>query len=171
MRAQRGVGDLLAQRHGGDDHDRGLGARAAVEQRVERGDAQADEVGGRREVRLVGDAAARVEADGARAQPRAQVGGEVARGAVVARDDDRGAPRVAVGDGRDQVRPQRLRDERGRARLGEPVGVGMALEMAEEGAQRHGERPPDALARHCASESRTRRAPALYARARMFRRT
>ena len=37
-----------------------------VEQRVERGDAQADEVRRRREVRLVRDAAARVEADGPR---------------------------------------------------------------------------------------------------------
>ena len=63
VRAQLGVGDLLAQRDGGDHDDRGLGARAAVEQRVERGDAQADEVRRRREVRLVGDAAARVEAD------------------------------------------------------------------------------------------------------------
>ena len=40
--------------------------------------------GGRREVRLVGHAAARVEAHGPRAQPRAQVGGEVAGRAVVA---------------------------------------------------------------------------------------
>ena len=40
---------------------------ALGEQRVERGDAQADEVRRRREVRLVGDAAARVEAHGPRA--------------------------------------------------------------------------------------------------------
>ena len=168
VRAQRGVGDLLAQGDGGDHDDRGLGARAAVEQGVERGDAQADEVGGRREVRLVGDAAARVEADGARSQPRAQVGGEVAGGAVVAGDDDRGAPRVAVGDGRDQVRPERLRDERGRARLGEPGRVGMTLEMAEEGAQRHGERPPGDVARLAPPSLE----PGAQAQgARMFRRT
>ena len=88
VRAQRGVGDLLAQRDGADDDDRRLAARAAIEQRVERGDPQADEVRRRREVRLVGDAAARVEADGPRPQPGAQVGGEVARAAVVAGDDD-----------------------------------------------------------------------------------
>ena len=129
VRAQRGVGDLLAQRDGRDDDDRRLRAGALVEHRVERGDAEADEVRRRREVRLVGDAAARVEADGPRAQPRAQVGGEVARGPVVGRDDDRRAARVAVGDGGDQVRPQRLRDERVRVRLGQPGGVRMVLEM------------------------------------------
>ena len=80
-----------------DDDDRRLGVVARLgEQRVERGDAQADEVRRRREVRLVGDAAARVEAHGPRAQPRAQVGGEVAGLAVVAGDDERRAPAAAA---------------------------------------------------------------------------
>ena len=70
-----------------------------VEDGVERGDAQADQVRRRREMGLVGDAPARVEADGPRAQPRAEVGGEVAGRAVVARDDHGGAPRVALGFG------------------------------------------------------------------------
>ena len=72
---------------------------------------------GRREVGLVGDAAAGVEAHRPRAQPRAQVGGEVARGAVVAGHDHGRAAHVAVGDRRDQERAQRLRDEGARARL------------------------------------------------------
>ena len=142
VRAQRRVRDLLGERDRGDDDDRRLLPLAAVEHGVERGDAQADEMGGRREVRLVGDAAARVEAHGARAQPGAQVLGELAGGAVVAGDDDRGLARVALRDRRDQVRAQALRDERPGARLGEPRGVGMVLEVAEEGAQGHGERPP-----------------------------
>ena len=65
----------------------------------------------RREVRLVGDAAAGIEAHRPRAQPRAQVGREVAGGAVVARHHHGRAAHVAVGDRRDQERPQRLRDE------------------------------------------------------------
>ena len=135
VRAQLGVGDLLGQRDGGDDDDRRLLARARLEDAVQRGDAEADEVGRRREVRLVGDAAAGVEADGPRAQPRAQVGGEVAGRAVVAGDDHRRAPHVAVGDRGDQERPERLRDERRSARLLELRGVGVMLEMAEEGAE------------------------------------
>ena len=138
VRAQLRVGHLLGQRDGGDDHDRRLAARWRVQQRVERGDAQADEVRRRRQVRLVGDAAARVEAHGPRAQPGAQVGGEVARGAVVAGHDDRRAAHVAVGQRGEQVRPQRLRDERRAALVGEPRGVGIVLEMGEEGAEGHG---------------------------------
>ena len=46
-----------------DHDDRLLGALGRVGQRVQRGDAQADEVRRRRQVRLVGDAAARVVAD------------------------------------------------------------------------------------------------------------
>ena len=132
---QRGIGDLLAQRDGRHDDDRRLGTRALVEDGVERRDPEPHEVRRRREVGLVGDAAARVEAHGAGAQPRAQVGGEVARGAIVGRDDDRRAARVAVGDGRDQVRAQRLRDERVRVRLSQPGGVRMVLEMGEERAE------------------------------------
>ena len=151
VRAQRRVGDLLGQGDRGHDDDGGLGAGAAIQQRVERGDAQADEVRRRRQVRLVRDAAARIEAHGARPQPGAQVGGEVARGPVVARDDHRRPARVAVGERRDQVRAQRLRDERLRAGLGQPGGVRVALEMCEEGAQGHGKRPPGVPRGHVTS--------------------
>ena len=107
LRAQRGVGDLLAERDGGDDDDRRLGrvrAAAVGQQRVERGDAQADEVRRRREVRLVGDAAARVEAHRPRGEPVAQVGGQVARLAVVGGDDQRGTARPSARRGRRAAR-------------------------------------------------------------------
>ena len=135
VRAQLRVGHLLRQRDGGDDDDRRLLGGRGVEHGVERGDAEPDEVGRRREVGLVGDAAAGVEAHRARAQPGAQVGGEVAGGAVVARHHDGRAPHVAVGDRRDQERAQRLRDERLRPGRVERGGVGMVLEMAEERAE------------------------------------
>ena len=150
VRAQLGVGDLLGERDGGDDDDRRLLMKVSPARRVDfvelvfgdvtfedavqRRHAQADEVRRRREVRLVGDAAARVEADRPRAQPGAQVGGEVARGAVVAGHHHGRAAHVAVGDRRDQERAERLRDERARARLLEPRRVRVVLEMAEEGA-------------------------------------
>ena len=108
-----------------------------VHQRVERGHAEPDEVRRGREVGLVGDAAARVEAHGARAQPRAQVGGEVARGAVVARHDHGRAAHVAVGERGDQERTQGLRDEGGAALVGQPGGGGIVLEMGEEAAKGH----------------------------------
>jgi hypothetical protein len=135
VRAQLGVGHLLRQRDRGHDDDGGFGARGGVQNGVECCHAQAHEVRGRGEVGLVGDAAAGVEAYGPRAQPGAQVGREIARGPVVPRHHHRRAPHVAVGDGRDQERAQRLRDEGARARLIEPSGVGMVLEMAEEGAE------------------------------------
>jgi hypothetical protein len=81
------------------------------EQGIERGDAEADEVRRRREVRLVRDAAARVEADGPRREPVSEVGGEVTGLAVVAGHDERGLPareRVvdAVEEARDEVGAQ-----------------------------------------------------------------
>ena len=114
MRAQRGVGHLLAQRHRADHHDRRLLPVGALgEQGVERGHPQADEVRRRREVRLVGDAAAGVEAHRARLEPGAQVGGEVAGLAVVARHHERRAVGMrALGERRDEVGPHRLRHER-----------------------------------------------------------
>ena len=89
----------------------------------------------RGEVGLVGDAAAGIEAHGPRAQPGAQVGGEIAGGAVVARHHHGRAAHVAIGHRRDQERPQRLRDEGVRPRLVEASGVGVVLEMAEERAE------------------------------------
>ena len=81
------------------------GSSVRLQQRVERGDPLADQVRRRRQMRLVGDAAARVVADLARREPRAQAGGEVTRGAVVAGDDDR---RGSAGRGR-QRRDQERR--------------------------------------------------------------
>jgi hypothetical protein len=70
----------------------------------------------RREVRLVGHAAARVEAHRARLEPRAQVGGEVAGLAVVARHHQRGAiGGRPLGQRRHEVGPHRLRHERAAA--------------------------------------------------------
>ena len=106
--AQLGVGHLLAQRDGADHDDRGLVA-GRMDERVQRGDAQAHEVRRRRQVRLVGHAAARVEAHRAGAQPRPQVGRQVARAAVVA--------------GHDQCRPRR-------------VGLGFDERRGQVGAQR-----------------------------------
>ena len=142
LRAQRRVRDLLAQRDGGDDDDRRLGVGALVgQQRVERGDAQADEVRRRREVRLVGNAAARVEAHRPGREPVAQVGGEVARLAVVGRDDQRGPSGhrtvEAVEQRADDVRAVGGGDERAATVAREARAVGVVGEMGEEGAKRH----------------------------------
>ena len=90
----------------------------------------------RGEVRLVGDAAARVEAHRARLEPGAQAGGEVARGAVVAGDDDRradrdrarAAPRAGTGrsDCETNARPP-SRQQRG--------GLGIVVGVSEERAE------------------------------------
>ena len=99
---------------------------ALGQQGIERGHAQADEVRRRREVRLVGHAAAGVEAHGPRLEPRAQVGGEVARLAVVARHHERRAVgRRAVGQRGDQVGPHGLRHERATAIGDERGAVGV----------------------------------------------
>ena len=144
VRPQRRVGDLLGQRGGADHHDRLLGALGRVGQRVQSGHAQADEVRRRRQVRLVGDAAARVVADRPRGQPGLQVQREIARRAVVADHDQRRAPSVLVGERGDDERPQRLADERGAALVGQLGRSGVVLEMVEEGAQ---QRPPTLGAR------------------------
>ena len=135
VRAQLGVRDLLAERDGGHDDHRLLGARRGVGQRVERGDPEPDEVRRRREVRLVGDAAARVVADRPRSQPGPQVLREVARGAVVAGDDHGGPPHVAIGQRGDHERAQRLRHERRPALVGELRRRGVVLDVTEEGAE------------------------------------
>ena len=109
VRAQLRVGDPLHQRDGARHHDRRL-ARGRLEQRVERRDAQADEVRRGREVRLVAHAAGRVEAHRRRRPERAQVEREVAGHAVVGGDDQRRAVAQRLGDveqRRDQERAQR----------------------------------------------------------------
>src|SRR4051794_18758482 len=146
VRAQLGIGDLLGERDGGDHDHRRFVARRGLQNAVQGRDPEPYEVWRRREVRLVGDAAARVEPHRARLEPRAQVGGEVARRAVVAGDHHGRAPHVAVRDRRDQERPERLRDERARARGLELRGVRVLLEMAEERAERHPRRVYDAAA-------------------------
>ena len=123
-------------------------AGVVVEQGVQGGDAQAGQVRRRGQVGLVGDAAARVEAHEPGAQPGAHVGGELARVAVVAGDDDGRDRGVAVGEGGDERGPQRERDERAAALLVQALGVRMGGDLGEEGAQRHGgfghaERPGD----------------------------
>ena len=131
-RAQLGVGDLLAQRHRAHDHHRLLAARRRVGEGIERSDPQAHQVRRRRQVRLVGDAAARVVADGPRAQPCAQVLREVARRAVVARHHDGRPPHVTVGQRGDHERAQRLRDERRPALVGELHRRGIVVDVLEE---------------------------------------
>src|SRR3954451_7002490 len=163
--AELGVRDLLAQGDRGDDDDGRLavrvvaGARVVGEQRVERRDAEADEVRRRREVRLVRDAAARVEAHGARGEPVAQVGGEVARLAGGAGGAERGpAARQGVVDAvekaGDQVRAQARGDERAAAVLGERDAVGTRCELSEEGSQGHAGMRSD---RACGSRGRAAR--------------
>ena len=93
--------------------------RVRFEQRVERCDAQADEVRRRREVRLVGDAAARIEADGPRRSHVRRSRGEVARLAVVAGDDEQRLGGILLCQRGDDVGLQRLRDERVAALAGE----------------------------------------------------
>ncbi|CAB4882041.1 unannotated protein [freshwater metagenome] len=108
------VRHLLAQRDCGDDDDRWIvAARAGCgQQRIERRDAQADQMRRRREMRLVGDAAARREAHLPRRKPRPQIGRQLLRLTVVACDDDcraAGSECVVypIKQRRDQERPQR----------------------------------------------------------------
>jgi hypothetical protein len=118
--AQLGVGHLLRQRRSRDDDDRRV---VCGEQRVERRDPQADEVRRRREVRLVGDAARGVVAHDARGQPRCEIAGQVARGAVVGSDDDRrDAVRRALGHGVEQRREEERAQRSGAERLAAVAG-------------------------------------------------
>ena len=139
MRAQLGVRDLLGQRRRARDNHRGPGG-----QRVERGHPQADEVRGRREVRFVADAARRVEAHDARAEEGLEVGGEVARGAVVARHYERRLVRARVEQRGEQVRAKAGRYEGPlasvptvRRGIGELLDLGVLVGVGEERAKRH----------------------------------
>ncbi len=124
-RAQRGVGHRLGERRRAGDDDR----VAALAQRVERVDPQADEVRRGRDVRGVASAARGVEADAARRQVGAQVGGQVASRAIVGADQQGGAlgeAAIVLEQRRQQQRPQRLRgadlDRRARARRAHLAG-------------------------------------------------
>ena len=102
---QRGIGDLFRQRHRAHDHDRRR-ALGRLQQRVERGDSQPDQMRRRGQMGFVGDAAARVVADRPRLEPRSERAGQVARRPVIAGDHDRRALWRAVDQRRDQVRAQ-----------------------------------------------------------------
>ena len=107
-RAQGGVGNGLGERGGAGDDDRVVFAA----ERVERVDPQPDQVRRRGDVGGVAGAARGVEADPARRQVGAQVGGEVAGGAVVGADQQRRAarqPAVVLEQRRQQQRPQHRR--------------------------------------------------------------
>ncbi len=140
VRAQLRIRDPLHQRDCACDHDRRV-SFARVEQRVERGDPQAHEVGRRREVRLVANAARRVEAHRPGCAVRAQVEGQVARHAVVAGDHERGpaADPGRVEQRRDQERPQRGGRERAlrlfRGSTGEALDVLVLDGSVKKGSQ------------------------------------
>ena len=74
---QRRIGDLLGQGDRGDDYDRWpiAGGSSSASSAATRSPSR----GRRRQVRLIGHAAAGIEAHGPRPQPGPQVGGEVAR--------------------------------------------------------------------------------------------
>ena len=126
-RAQRGVGNRLGERDGAGDDDRRLASpRAVADERVERGDPQADEVRRRRQVGLVAGAARRVVADAAGRQVGAELGrrdrGRRGRrrrrrapGARRGRARPRRARRAGTGAGRRRPAPRRARRRRRRA--------------------------------------------------------
>ena len=152
--AQLGVGHLLGQRHGAGHHHRGPapGIRLGA-QRVQRGDAQAGQVRRRGQVGLVGHAAGGIQVHGPGVQELLEVGGEVARLAVVTGHDQRRALKVQVGERGQQVGPQAGGHEHalGRLRRGLVQGVdgGVLVGVCEQLAERHGhaERPPGGAAR------------------------
>ena len=147
VRAQVGVGHLLGERCGARHHHSGA---LGVEQGVESGDAQTDEVRRRRQVRLVAHAARRVEAHLARREVGLEVGRQVARGAVIARDHERGTLGLEVEQAGQQVRAQARRDESALGRA--PRGLGqrghrLVLVGVSEKCSEHAQRPPGATAR------------------------
>ena len=110
---KRGVGHRLGQCHGrGDDHRLIVSGRGRGRERIERADAQADEMRRRRQMRLVAGAARRVVANPPRGQIGAERPGEVASANVVGGDDQRrpiGERLVGIEQGGQQIRPDRAR--------------------------------------------------------------
>ena len=97
MWAQLRVGHLLGQRSGArHDHGRPAFGVRILEQRVEGGYAQTHQVRRRHEVRLVRHPSRRVEAHGPGREELLEVGGEIARRAVVARHHERRALGLGV---------------------------------------------------------------------------
>jgi hypothetical protein len=148
--SQRPLGHLLRERHrGDDDHRRAIGPRGGrrvsgvrlLQHRVQSGDPQADEVWRRREVGLVGDTATGVVPHRPRLQPRAQPGGELPGGAVIAGDHDRRAVGVTVQERSDEKRAQRLRHERLAAVASQRGGLRIVVGMGKKGTE-HRKAPP-----------------------------
>ena len=141
--AERRVGDLLAQGGGGGHHHGGAHLAGRVEQRIERGDPEAHQVRRRRQVRLVLHPAGRVEAHEPRRQECLQVRREVAGGAVVARDHERGALGLGIKERSEQVGPHARRHERplpcpGRDGASKRGDAGILVGIGEQGAEGHG---------------------------------
>ena len=113
--AQGGVGHRLGQRHRAGNHHRGLDPALPSGERIERGDAQPDEVRRWCEVRLVAGAAGGVEPRPPGRQVRVQLAGEVAGSDVVGRHEERRAAGQAIV--RLDERGEEVRRDRGR-RLG-----------------------------------------------------
>ena len=141
VRAQLGVGHLLGQRDGGGDQHGG----PAAQQGVESGDAQADQMRRRSQVRLVAHPSRRVEAHRTGGEKGPQVGGQVAGGAIVAGHHQRRALGVAVDQRGEQVGPQAGRDERPLGLAPRGVGEGedrAVLAGVGEKRAKHAQRPP-----------------------------
>ena len=81
------VGDPLRQCHRARHHDGRVAPAWLVEQGIERRDPEADEVGRRSELRFVADCPRGVEADDSRSKEGPEIDSEVARGAIVGRND------------------------------------------------------------------------------------
>jgi hypothetical protein len=134
VRAKLRVRHLLREGGGACHHHGAL----SLNERVERRDAQPHEVGRRRQVRLVLHAARRVEAHRARGEEGLEVGGEVARRAVVTRHHERGTGGIRVHERCQQVRaqarghkrPLRLLARRLRERHDGVAFVGVCEELA-----------------------------------------
>ena len=141
VRPQLGIGNGLGQGDGAGDHHR---ARSGAGQRVEGGDAQARQMGRRRDVREVAGASRGVEMHAPGRQEGVQVGGEVAGRAVVGRDDQRGAIGGAF-RGLEQGGEQVGADGRGRVGLDAALAQGgghrfrqsVLLGYVEERSERH----------------------------------
>ncbi len=86
-------------------------------------------------MRFVGDATTRVVPDRSGREPRPQRSRQLARGAVVARHDDRGCSGIAFGQRRNEEWPKRLRHECSTAVARQRVGLGIFVGMNEQAAE------------------------------------
>ena len=147
---QVGVGHLLGERR----RARHEHCRLLAQQRIERGDAQADQVRRRGEMGLIAHAARGIEANTARAEEGLQVGGQVARGAIVAGHHEHGPLGLAVDQRGEQVGPHARGHEcaltAAAGGFGERPYGGVVLCICEE-APEHALRPPGRAARHLPS--------------------